>query len=152
MSVKEAYVAEAGSHDDSFVPVLFIIIVDLLDGLNARIVVPLIIFSSVLLVPIEDLLPEDRITIFRKGISEQTHSANEGRDEGNACLGACDGLAETKEESEVTVNTVFFFEFAGGLDALPRRGDLDQDTLLLHADGFVQCDELFRLAREGLES
>jgi hypothetical protein len=36
-------------------------------------------------------------------------------------------------------------ELAGGLDALPCAGDLDEDTLLLDADGVVESDELLGL-------
>jgi len=48
-------VAETGTHDDSFVSVLFVVIENLLHGLNAGIVIALEIFPGMFLVPIENL-------------------------------------------------------------------------------------------------
>jgi hypothetical protein len=36
-------------------------------------------------------------------------------------------------------------ELGGGLDTLPGRGDLDEDTVLLDADRLVEVNELVRL-------
>ena len=53
--VECTYVAETRSHHDGLIAVLFVVIVDLLDGLNTGIVVALVILSSVFLIPVEDL-------------------------------------------------------------------------------------------------
>ena len=43
------------------------------------------------------------------------------------------------------MDLVFLLELPRGLDTLPCAGDLDEDALLLDADGVVQSDELLRL-------
>lgn len=43
------------------------------------------------------------------------------------------------------MDVVLLLEFTGGLDTLPCRSDLDEDTLLLDADGFVEGNELLGL-------
>lgn len=43
------------------------------------------------------------------------------------------------------MDVVLLLEFTGGLDALPCRSDLDEDTLFLDADGVVEGDELLGL-------
>lgn len=71
----------------------------------------------------------------------RTHdTADEGRDEGDASLGAGDGLAEAEEEGEVAVDALLL-EVAGGLDALPGRGDLDENAVLVDADRLVESDQ-----------
>jgi hypothetical protein len=49
------YVAEAGSHDNSFIPMLLVIVINLLHGLDTRVVVTLVILPGTLLIPIKDL-------------------------------------------------------------------------------------------------
>lgn len=46
------------------------------------------------------------------------------------------------------MNAVVPFEFTRCLDTLPRRCDLDEDTLLLDSDRFVEGNELFGLDDE----
>jgi hypothetical protein len=116
---KRTYVAEAGSHDDSFIPVLFVIVVNFFHRLDTRVVVALVILPGILLVPIKDL--DKMVNLERDGSKWWwAHSANEGRDEGNTSLGASNGLAKTEKESEVTMNAFILFELAGSLDTLPR--------------------------------
>ena len=43
------------------------------------------------------------------------------------------------------MDAVVTLELARGLDTLPGRGDLDEDALLLDADGLVEGNELLRL-------
>ena len=74
-----------------------------------------------------------------------THAADEGRNQGDAGLGAGNGLGKAEEEGEVAVNAVVALELARRLDALPGRRDLDEDALLLDTDGVVQRDELLGL-------
>ena len=46
------------------------------------------------------------------------------------------------------MNAVVPFEFTGGLDTLPRRCDLDEDTLLLDTEAIVEGDEFLGLNDE----
>lgn len=48
-------IPEARAHYDGFVPMLFVIVEDLLDGLDAGVVIAFVRFPSALLVPVEDL-------------------------------------------------------------------------------------------------
>lgn len=77
--------------------------------------------------------------------NKTAYTTNKGRNERHASLGASNSLTETEEKREVTVNAVVPFEFTRCLDTLPRRCDLDEDTLLLDADGLVESNELFGL-------
>lgn len=74
-----------------------------------------------------------------------TYTSDERRDERDASLSASDSLAETEKKSQVTVDVVLLLEFTSGLDTLPCRSDLDEDTLLLDADRLVQGNELLGL-------
>lgn len=81
-------------------------------------------------------------------IEKSAYATNKGRNEGDTCLSASNGLTETEEKREIAVNAVVPFEFTRCLDTLPRRCDLDEDTLLLDTDRFVQGNELFGLDDE----
>ena len=74
-----------------------------------------------------------------------TYTADEGRDEGDTSLGARNSLREAEEEGEVAVDAVVALELARSLDALPGRGDLDQDTLTLDTDRLVEGNEVLGL-------
>lgn len=52
------YVTEAGTHDDGFVAVLFVVVEDLLHRYDTRVLVTFIILPGRLLVPIKDLCLE----------------------------------------------------------------------------------------------
>ena len=66
-----------------------------------------------------------------------TYTADEGRDEGDLGLSACNGLTETEEKGKVAVDAILGLELLRRLDTLPGRGDLDENALLLNADGVV---------------
>ena len=101
-------------------------VVNLGNRLDARVLGAGVVGVGVLLlVPVED-------------------AADKGRDEGDAGLGARDGLLEAEQEGEVAVDALLL-EVTGGLDTLPGRGDLDQDALLGDADLLVESDELLGL-------
>lgn len=123
---------------------LLVVVEDLLDGLNTRVRIALVVFSGALLVPIEDLVCVHETPILNPS-ERKTYTTNEGRDEGDACLGASDSLFEAKEQSQVAVDTLVTLELASSLDALPGGGDLDQDAILLDANRVVERDELLGL-------
>ena len=50
-----SYVAEGSAHDDGLVAVLFVVVEDLLYGLDTRVFVTLVVLSGGFLVPVEDL-------------------------------------------------------------------------------------------------
>lgn len=49
------HVTERGTHDNGLVAVLLVVVEDLLDGLDTRIRIPLVVLSGGFLVPVEDL-------------------------------------------------------------------------------------------------
>lgn len=102
---------------------LLVVVKDLLHGLDTRILVSAVVLSGALLVPVED-------------------TSDEGGDEGDLCLGAGDGLAETEEEGEVAVDLMFALELSGGLDTLPGGRDLDENSLFWDADGLIEIDQV----------
>jgi len=103
---------------------LLVVVVNLGDGLNTRVLLVLVSRSGlVLLVPVQN-------------------TPDEGRDEGGASLGASNGLTETEQESEVAVDLVITLEFTGGLDTLPAGSDLDENTFLGDPDGLVELDQV----------
>lgn len=103
-----------------------VVLVDLGDRLHTGVLgAGVVAVRLVLLVPVED-------------------AADERRDEGHLGLGARDGLLEAEQEGEVAVDALLL-EGARGLDALPRRGDLDEDALLGDADLLVELDEVLGL-------
>lgn len=74
-----------------------------------------------------------------------TYTSDERRNESNTSLSTGNSLAETEEESQVAVDVVLLLELTGGLDTLPCRSDLDEDTLLLDTNGVVESNELLGL-------
>ena len=123
------HITERGTHDDGPVSVLLVVVVDLADGLNTRVLFILVSGSGlVLLVPVQN-------------------TADEGRDEGDAGLSTSDSLAETEQESEIAVNLLVALEFASSLDTLPGRGDLDENAFLRDANGLVELDQVPGLCR-----
>ena len=59
-------------------------------------------------------------------------------------------LGEGEEQGEVAVDAVLLLQHARRLDALPRRGQLDQDPVLADALLLEHRDELARLGDAGL--
>ena len=118
----DTYVTERGTHDDGPVSVLLVVVEDLADGLNARVLLVLVSGSGlVLLVPVQN-------------------TTDEGRDKGDISLGTSNSLAKTEQESEVTVDLVVALEFTSGLNTLPGGSNLDENAFLRYADGVVELD------------
>jgi hypothetical protein len=123
LNCEHTHVSERSAHDDRLVAVLLVVVVNLLNTLNSRIVRSVIVaLRLVLLVPVEN--PSD-----------------ERRDQGDTGLGAGDRLTKAEQEREVAVDVVVALEFARGLDSFPGRGNLDEDALFGDAEGLVQGDE-----------
>ena len=111
---------------------LLVVVEDVLDGLDSRVLlVGVVLVGVLLLVPVEN-------------------STDEGRDQGDTSLGTGDGLAETEEQGQVAVDVLVGLQVSGGLDTFPGGSDLDQDSLSLDADGFVEGDQLLGLVDGGL--
>lgn len=131
-SLDFANVSERSTHDDGLVSVLLVVVEDVLDRLDSRVLLASVIGVRVLLlVPVED-------------------STDEGRDQGGTSLGTGDGLTETEEQGQVAVNVLVGLQVSGGLDTFPGGSDLDQDSLSLNTDGFVEGDQLLGLVDSGL--
>lgn len=108
---------------------LLIVVEDLTDGLDTRILLVLVSRSGlVLLVPVQN-------------------TTDEGRDEGDTSLSTSHGLAKTEQEGEIAVDLVVAFEFTGSLDTLPGGGDLDENAFLADTNGLVELDQVPRLIR-----
>ena len=71
-------------------------------------------------------------------------AADERGDQGDAGLGAGDRLGEAEEQRHVAVDALVL-EPLGRANALPGRGDLDQDPLAIDAVGLVEADQPARL-------
>mmetsp|Transcript_22173 Transcript_22173/g.54544 ORF Transcript_22173/g.54544 Transcript_22173/m.54544 type:complete len:386 (+) Transcript_22173:594-1751(+) len=125
-------VSEGRAHDDGLVAVLLVVLVYLGHALHTGVLVASVLRLVLVvgLVPVED-------------------ASDEGRDECGFGLGARNGLAEAEEQSHVAVDALRF-EFLARLDALPRRGHLDQNALLLNAFLLVQLDEVLGLLDGGV--
>lgn len=117
-----AHVAERGAHDNGVVVVLFVVVEDLHDGLDARVLLGGVLLLGLGLVPVED-------------------AADEGGDEESTGLGGGNSLHEGEHEGQVAVDAVLALQDVGGLDTLPGRGELDQHALLLDADFLVELGE-----------
>ena len=107
-----SYVAERSTHYNGPVPVLLVVVVDLAHRLNTGVILVLVSRSGfVLLVPVQD-------------------TTDEGRDKGDTSLSTSNGLAETKQESEVAVDLIIALEFTGSLNTLPGGSNFDEDAFL----------------------
>lgn len=106
-----ASVSERSTHDNGLVAKLLVVVVDVLDGGDTGVLLLLVLLLGAGLEPVKD-------------------AADEGGDEESTGLGGGDGLGLGEHEGKVAVDAVVTLEDLGGLDALPGRGDLDQDTLL----------------------
>lgn len=65
-------------------------------------------------------------------------AADEGRNQEGAGFGCGDSLRQGEEECQIAVDLVFALQDVGGLDAFPGRGEFDEDTGFVNADGFVE--------------
>lgn len=106
-----ASVSERSTHDNGLVAKLLVVVEDGLDGGDTGVLLLGVILLGAGLEPVKD-------------------AADEGGDEESTGLGGGDGLGQGEHEGQVAVDAVVTLEDLGGLDALPGRGDLDQDTLL----------------------
>lgn len=104
-----ADVTEGSAHDEGFVAVFFEVVVDGVDPVNAGVVLGVELLLVHLLVPVED-------------------AADKGRDNGNAGLGGGNGLHLAEYQRHVAVDAVLGLEDFGGLDALPRRSNFDENA------------------------
>jgi hypothetical protein len=119
-----AGVAEAGAHDDRLVAELLVVVIDLGDGFDARVLRAAIVLAGAGLVPIEN-------------------ATDEWRDKGDLGFGAGYGLVEAEEQRHVAVDA-FGFEDLRGLDAFPCGGELDEDALVADAGFVVLLDDVAR--------
>ena len=127
---------------------LLVVVENLLHRLHTRVLIANVVLARlVLLVPVEDLnIPAiSVISVLRDGCCEITHAADERRNQGDTGLRTGNSLREAEEKGEVAVDAVVTLELARSLDTLPSRSDLDEDALLLDADGLVKRDELLGL-------
>lgn len=106
-----ASVSEGSTHDDGLVAELLVVVEDLNNGLDTRVLLLLVLLLVVGLVPIED-------------------TANEGRDEESTGLSGSDGLNRREHQSQVGVDVVLGLQDVSSLDTLVGRGDLDENAVL----------------------
>ena len=76
---------------------------------------------------------------------KSAYTTNIRRNESHTSFGASNRLAETEEKRQVAMNAVVPFEFTRSMDTLPRRRDLEENTLLLDTNGFVKGNKFLRL-------
>ena len=106
-----ASVAERGTHDNSLVAKLLVVVIDALDRGDIGVVLLGVLLLLLGLVPVED-------------------AADEGRDEEGTGLSGSNGLGQREHEGQVAVDAVVALEDLGSLDTLPGGGNLDQDAVL----------------------
>lgn len=116
-------VSEASSHHDGLVSELLVVIEDLLNALDTRVLLGAVVLLIRCLVPVQD-------------------TANERRDEESTSLGCGNGLGQREHEGQVAVHTMFRLQYMGCLDTLPCRSELNQDTRLVDADVFVELENV----------
>lgn len=116
-----ANVTERGTHDNRVVAVLLVVIVDAADAQHTRVFLRGVILLGGRLEPVED-------------------ATDERRDQERTGLGSGNGLDNAEHESQIAVDAVLRLEYVSGLDTLPRRGDLDEDTILGDAQGFEELE------------
>jgi hypothetical protein len=102
--------------------VLLVVVEDVLDGLDTGVLLGGVVALVGSLVPVEN-------------------AADEGGDQEGTGLGGGNGLDQGEEEGQVAVDAVLGLQDVGGLDTLPGRGDLDEDTVLGDAVVGVQLEE-----------
>lgn len=114
-----ARVPEGGTHNNRVVAVLLVVVEDVLYALDTGVLGRAVLLLGRRLVPVKN-------------------AADERRDEVSTSLSSADSLDEREHEGQVAVDAVLRLEDLGGLDALPCRGDLDEDALLGNADLLVE--------------
>ena len=111
--------AERGTHDDGLVAELLVVVEDAANRLDTGVLLLGVLLLGGSLVPVKN-------------------ATNEGRNEESAGLSSGDGLDEREHKGEVGVDAVVPLEDLSSLDALPCRGNLDQNALLANALLLVQ--------------
>ena len=112
-------VSERSTHDDGLIAKLLVVVVDGLDRGDTGVLLLGVVLLGRGLVPVEN-------------------TTDKGGDQESTGLRGGDGLGEGEEESEVAVDAVIPLQNLGGLDALPRGGNLDQDAILGDARRLVE--------------
>jgi hypothetical protein len=111
--------SERRAHDDRLVAKLLVVVENVLDALDAGIL-------------------GRRVLLLGRGLEPVKNAANKGRDEVGTGLGGGDGLGEREHERQVGVDAVLRLQDLRRLDALPGRGNLDENAVLLNADLLVE--------------
>ncbi|KAI6752918.1 hypothetical protein HG531_005087 [Fusarium graminearum] len=106
-----ASVAERGAHDNGVVSELLVVVEDLLNRQDTRV----LLFGVLLL---------------GRGLEPVKDTADEGRNEVSTSLSSTNGLDEREHKSKVGVDAVVTLEDLGSLDTLPGSSNLDQDAVL----------------------
>lgn len=106
-----ANVSEGGAHDNGLVTELLVVVEDLLNRLDTRVLLLGVLLLGRSLEPVED-------------------TTDKGGDEVSAGLSSTNGLDEREHEGKVGVDTVVTLENLSGLDTFPSGGNLDQDAVL----------------------
>jgi hypothetical protein len=125
-----ASVSERGTHNDSVVTKLLVVVEDLLDRLNTRVLLLGVLLLGGGLEPVED-------------------TADEGGNEVSTGLSGTNGLDEREHEGKVGVDAVVTLEDLSSLNTLPSGGDLDQDAVL--GDTLLAVKLLIRVSTGALE-
>lgn len=98
---------------------LLVVVEDLLDALDTGVLLLGVLLLGRGLVPVED-------------------TANKGRNEVGTGLGSGNGLDLGEHERQVAVDAVLGLQDLSSLDALPCRGELDENALLVNAGLLVE--------------
>lgn len=117
-----ANITEGGAHDDGVVAELLVVVVDILNGLNTRVLLGGVVALVGGLEPVKD-------------------TANEGGDEVGTGLSGSDGLDQREHQGQVAVDAVLGLEDVGGLDTLVGGSNLDEDTVLADTVLLVELKE-----------
>lgn len=124
---------EGSAHNNGLVAVLLVVVEDVLDALDTRVLLLGVLLLGRGLVPVKD-------------------TADKGRDEEGAGLSSGNGLNLREHEGKVAVDSVLRLEDLSGLDAFPCRRDLDENAVLLNTLLLVQLPtvslESTRLSRD----
>jgi hypothetical protein len=125
-----ASVSERGAHNNGVVTELLVVVEDLLDRLDTR-----VLLLGVLLLG--------------GGLEPVKNTADEGGNKVSASLGGTNSLDEREHQGEIGVDTVVTLEDLSSLDTLPCGSDLDQDAVLGDALLAVELNKVESLVDGG---
>jgi len=111
--------SERSSHDNSLVAKLLVVVEDILDTLDTRILLSGVFLLGGSLVPIED-------------------TTNEWRNEESTSFSCGNCLREREHKCQIAVDLMLRLKDFGSFDAFPCGCDLDQNTVLGDANFFVK--------------